>query len=121
MSDWTDQKGNPVTFEQMLDQIAETILANLLAFDLAKIPRGSIQQVIGREGGLLVGGGAMFQTPVSQPLTQEQGKELFDVYGRLLSAYDRGEIAESVVADIMARNNTLKKVELIRSQLGGEN
>ena len=67
MSEWTDQHGKPVTFEQMLDQIAESILANLIAFDRAGIPRGSVQQVIGREGGLLFGCGAMFQTPVSSP------------------------------------------------------
>jgi len=61
----------------------------------------------------------MFQTPVSSPLTQDQGKQLFDAYAHLLEAYDRGQIADSVIADLMERNNTLKKVEIIRSQLGG--
>jgi len=120
MSEWTDQHGKPVTFDQMLDQIAESILANLIAFDRAGIPRGQIQQIIGREGGGLIGGGAMFQTPVLRPLTQEQGKQLFDVYRRLLEAYDRGEIPEAVIADITERNNTANKTELIRKQLGGQ-
>ncbi len=60
----------------------------------------------------------MFQTPVGSKLNEEQGKLLFDAYRKLLESYDRGEIAESVIADIMARNNTAKKVEIIRSQLG---
>ena len=47
------------------------------------------------------------------------GEAALRPYAQLLGAYDRGEIAESVIADLMERNNTLKKVEMIRSQLGG--
>ena len=119
MSQWTDQKGNSITFEQMIDQVSESILANLIAFDRAGITRNTIDQIIGRDGGTLIGGGAMFQTPVSSKLSEEQGKQLFEAYRKLLEAYDRGEIAESVIADITTRNNTAKKVEIIRSSMGG--
>jgi len=116
---WFDQRGNPVTFDQFVDMLAESILANLIAFDRAGIRRGEIQQIIGIDGGTLIGGGAMLQTPVTQSMTEEQGRALFDSYKRLLESYDRGEIAESVVADITARNNTDKKTEMLRNNLRG--
>ncbi len=119
MSDWTDQHGNTVTFEQLIDQISESILANLIAFDRAGISRNQIQQIIGSDGGTLIGGGAMLQTPVASRLTQDQGKELFMSYKRLLEAYDRGEIATSVVDDLTTRNNTTKKTEMIIRHVRG--
>ena len=119
MSEWTDQQGNPVTLDQLIDQIAESILANLIAFDRAGVPRGEIQQIIGSDGGTLIGGGAMFQTPVTKKLTPDQGKDLFDTYKRLLEAYDRGEIPDSVIFDLTKRNRTDHKTALIKQALGG--
>jgi len=114
---WTDQNGKPVTFDQFIDQLAESILANLIAFDRAGIPRGDVEQIIGKDGGTLLGGGAMFQTPVEQTMSDDQGRALFDAYGALLEAYDRGEIAESVIADITERNNTERKVDMLHKHL----
>jgi hypothetical protein len=118
MNNRTDQRGNPVTFDQFIDQISESILANLIAFDRAGISRNDIDQIIGRDGGTLIGGGAMFQTPVNAPLTEAQGRQLFEGIRSSLKPM----IAErfpSQLSLITARNNTAKKTELIKKQVGG--
>ncbi|HWD40384.1 MAG TPA: hypothetical protein VG944_16160 [Fimbriimonas sp.] len=120
MKPWYDQHGHQVTFEQFIDKISESILANLIAFDRAGVRRGEVQQIIGKDGGTLIGAGAMLQTPVQETMTDEQGRALFDSYKKLLEAYDRGEIAQSVIADITSRNNTDKKTEMLRSNLKGQ-
>ena len=120
MKPWYDQHGNLVTFDQFVDMISESILANLIAFDRAGIPRGEVQQIIGKDGGTLIGGGAMLQTPVQETMTDDQGRALFASYKKLLEAYDRREIAESVIADITSRNNTDKKTEMLRKNLRGQ-
>ena len=117
---WTDQHGKPVTFDQFVDQLAESILANLIAFDRAGIPRSDVEQIIGKDGGTLIGGGAMFQTPVETTMSDEEGRALFDSYKALLEAYDRGEIAESVIADLTDRNNTQRKVDMLLKHMGGD-
>ena len=50
-------------------------------------------------------------------MTPDQGRALFDSYKKLVEAYDRGEIAESVVTDITSRNNTDKKTGILRDHL----
>lgn len=118
MKPWFDQSGNRVTFDQFVDMLAEAILANLIAFDRAGFRRGEVHQIVGPDGGTLVGGSAMLQTPVERTMTNEEGHVLFEAYNRLLEAYDRGEIAESVVADITIRNKTDQKVEMLMNHLG---
>lgn len=118
MSRWKDQSGRPVTFDQLVDGVAEAILANLIAFDRAGVRRGEVQQIVGRDGGTHVGRGAMLQTPIVPPLTQEEGHTLFVAYRDLLNAYDRGEIAESVVADLVDRNSVEKKAQMLRDKFG---
>jgi hypothetical protein len=117
---WFDQHGNSVTFDQFVDMLSESILANLIAFDRAGIRRGGVEQIIGKDGGTLIGAGAMLQTPVQETMTDEQGRALFDSYKKLLEAYDRGEIAQSVVADITSRNNTDNKTQMLRNHLRGQ-
>lgn len=117
MKSWFDQQGNAVTFHQFLDMIAESILANLIAFDRAGVRRSEVQQIIGADGGTLIGAGAMFQTPVGTKMSVEEGRALFDTYRKLLEAYDRGEIAESVITSITSRNNTNRKVDMLREKL----
>ena len=117
MSNWKDQGGNPITFEQLVDQVSESILANLIALDRAGVKRGEVQQIIGKDGGTLVAKAGMFQTPLVPPLSQEQGRALFEAYRDLLGAYDRGEIAEAVVADLVQRNNVERKTQMILQKM----
>lgn len=118
MKEWRDQKGKVVTFDQFIDLIAQAILDNLIAFDRAGIARNEIDQIIGRDGGTLIGGGAMLQTPLIEPMTEDQGRKLFDAYASLLNSYDRGEIPESIINEITEAGNTVKKVEMIKRSLG---
>lgn len=120
MKPWFDQKGNLVTFDQFVDMLAEAILANLIAFDRAGIRRGEVQQIIGPDGGTLIGGGALLQTPVENRMTDEEGHALLESYKKLLGAYDRGEIAESILAEIANRNKTENKAEMLRKHIGGK-
>jgi|SRR5579862_6900412 len=121
MKPWKDQQGNVVTFERFIELLSEAILGNLMAFDLAGVPRFQVKQIIGPDGGTLVGAGALFQTPADPPMTDEQGRALLQRYKEVLADYDAGRLSDAKLAEIRERNRTLHKVEVIQKHIGKGN
>jgi hypothetical protein len=83
-----DQRGNPLTETQLFASLSEAILANVIACESSGIPREHIKMIVGRDGGTIIGDGMVFQTPVTQPLTEEQGRRLFEAFARLYAEYE---------------------------------
>jgi hypothetical protein len=57
----------------------------------------------------------LFETPLTEKLTEDDGKALFDRFQALLGAYERGELPPSRVANIRARHRVDHKVRTIRN------
>ena len=117
MSGYTDQRGNPITFDDLVVQVTEAVLANVIVLEEAGVPQGDIKMVVGRDGGTVVGGGAIFQTPLERPLSQEQGKALFDAFSALYSRYRQGHVDAGQLDRIRERHNVGSKVETVRQSL----
>ena len=117
MSGYTDQSGNPVTFDELVTQVSESVLANVIALELAGVPRDEIKMVVGRDGGTVIGAGAMFQTPLVTPLSTEQGKVLYDEFAQLFTDYRQGSLDAEQLAQIRGRNNVDNKIDAIRQSL----
>jgi hypothetical protein len=117
MSNFSDQRGNPINKEELFNLLSESILANLMAFDEAGISRKEVKMIVGPDGGTIIGGGAMFQTPVTKKLSDEDGRQLFDKYAGLLKQYDAGLLSAERISNIRSRNNVDKKVSVIRQSL----
>ena len=114
MTDYKDQHGNPISKEELFAQLSESILANLMVFDVAGISRKDVTMIVGVDGGTIIGGGAMFQTPVTKKLSEEDGKILFDRYADLLKQYDAGLLPANRITDIRKRSNFEHKLKSIR-------
>lgn len=114
---YTDQQGVAVPWEAFLGQLSESILANLIAFHRAGIKRDDIKIIVGRDGGTVIGGGAMFQTPVERKLSEEDGKELFAHFRFILMKWEKGEIPDDRIEQICAKNRVDHKVTVIRGSL----
>ncbi len=112
-----DQQGNPITSTELYMMLAESILANLIAFDEAGVPRKEVNQIVGPDGGTLVGRGVMLQTPVTKKLSTEGGKQLFDTYRSLLFEYDEGKIPAERLRMIREKHRVAHKVEALRKAL----
>src|SRR5882724_6236804 len=121
MSDYRDQQGTQINKEELFLLMSESILANLIAFDEAGIPRKEVQMIVGPDGGTLIGGGAMFQTPVTKRLSDEEGRQLFDKYAEILKQYDAGLLSAERIRNIRNRNNVSKKIDAIRQSNRGNN
>ena len=114
---YTDQNGKQILWVEFLGQISESILANLIAFHRAGIKPEEIQLVVGCDGGTVIGGGAMFQTPVERKLTEEEGKELFNFFHFLLTKYESGELSTDQIRLICENNRVDHKINVIKKSL----
>ena len=117
MSGYTDQRGNPITFDELVAQVSEAVLANVIVLEEAGVPQRDIKMVVGRDGGTVVVGGAMFQTPLERQLSQEQGKALFEAFSELYARYRQGNVEAGQLDRIRERNNIDSKVETVRQSL----
>ena len=113
-SSFGDQQGNPLTQDELFERLSESILANVIACELAGIPRGNIKMVVGQDGGTVMGDGMVFQTPVTQRLTDEHGRQLFNAFARINADYEAGRIPEEKLEEIRERNNVANKIQAIR-------
>jgi len=114
---YTDQKGVQIPWEYFLGQLSESILANLIAFHRAGIKKDDIKLVVGRDGGTVIGGGAVFYTPVERKLSEDDGKELFAHVQFVLTKWEKGEIPSERIEQICAKNRVDHKIKVIRSAL----
>ena len=114
---YTDQNGHKIPWEKFLGDISESILANLIAFHRAGIPQHDIKLVVGKDGGTVIGGGAVFQTPVTKKLTDAEGKELFNHFKFLLEKFEKKEIDEDRIHEICAKNRVDHKISVIKKSL----
>lgn len=121
MSDYADQRGNPVSRDEFFTMLCESILANVIAFDEAGVPRRELKQIVGPDGGTIIGRGMIFQTPVEERLSDEDGRLLFETYRELVSNYDAGRLGSDRVDGIKERNNVPRKANVIRGTLSESN
>ena len=112
--DFGDQSGRPLSQEELFESMSEAILANVIACEISGIPRDQIKMVVGRDGGTVIGDGMMFQTPVTSRLTEEHGRLLFEVFGRLYAEYEAARLPASRLAEIRAHHNVDHKLQVIR-------
>ncbi len=117
MSDYTDQQGNPVSRDEFFTMLCESILANVIAFDEAGVPRGELRQIVGPDGGTIIGRGMIFQTPVQERLSDEDGRLLFETYREVVGDYDAGRLDSDRVDRIKERNDVPQKANVIRKTL----
>jgi len=109
-----DQQGNPVTLDELFESLGEAILANVIACEMAGIDRGNIRMVVGQDGGTVIGDGMVFQTPVTQRLSDEHGRQLFSTFARINGDYEAGRIPEEKLEEIRERHNVAHKIQAIR-------
>jgi hypothetical protein len=64
--------------------------AFVIACEVAGIPRQELTQMVGRDGGPVIGKGLVFQTPIEQCLSEEDD-ELFSMsFSKLIGDYNAG-------------------------------
>jgi hypothetical protein len=117
MSNYTDQRGNPVSRDEFFTMLCESILANVIAFDEAGVPRRVLKQIVGPDGGTIIGREMIFQTPVERRLSDEDGRLLFEAYRELVENYDAGRLDSNRVNHLKDQNNVPVKVAAIRVTL----
>ncbi len=120
MSTFSDQRGKPLSETAFFQQLSEAILANVIALYEGGVSPDDVRLVVGADGGTVVGGGAVFQTPVAQRLTEDHAQRLYRAVGDLLTAYDAGRVPAAMLAEIRARHNVERKVEAVRAALSEE-
>jgi hypothetical protein len=103
----------------MFRMISESMLANVIAFEEAGVPRQELNQVVGRDGGTITGRGVMFQTPIAQRLSEEDGELLFGAYSKLAADYNAGHLHAERIDRIKGQNNVHTKTGVIRMNLRG--
>ncbi len=117
INDYTDQAGNPVSRDQMFRMICESMLANVIAFEEAGVPLQELKQAVGRDGGMIIGRGVVFQTPMERHLSEEDARLLIERYSKLLGDYNAGRLDRDRISNIKLRNNVSTKISMIHSNL----
>jgi hypothetical protein len=117
ISGYTDQAGNPVNREHMFRLVCESMLANVIAFEEAGVPRQELKQAVGRDGGTIIGRGIVFQTPIERRLSEEDGEFLVQTYSKLIGDYNAGWLSSERIDRIKEHNNVRAKVGMIRRNL----
>jgi len=68
----------------MFWMVAESMLANVIAFEEAGVPLKELKQAVGRDGGAIIGRGVVFQTPIQERLSEADAKQLLERYSKLV-------------------------------------
>ena len=118
-SGYTDQKGRAVSRETFFGLFSESILANVIAFEEAGVPRCDLKHYVSPEGGAVLARGMLFQTPTRKRLSEEEWHVLLDTYAELVGNYFVGSLDPDRVNRIRERNHVPKKAWLIRARLRG--
>jgi len=105
----TDQQGNVIPWSVFLDRLAEAILANVIALEQAGVPQDEVRIMVGQDGVTVKAGKAVLQTPIESRLTDEEGRELVDVFARLDKQHRSGA---------SLRNGSSASAERTRSSRG---
>ena len=114
MKGYSDQRSNRVSRNEFFTMLSESILANVIAFDEAGVPRRELKQMVGPDGGTIIGRGMIFQTPVEERLSDKDGRLLFETYRELVGVYDAGRLDSDHVDRIKKRNDVPRKANVIR-------
>ena len=93
------------------------MLANVIAFEEAGVPWQDLKQIVGRDGGTIIGRGVVFQRPIAQRLSEEDGELLFRVYSELAADYNAGRLDAERIDRVKQQNNVRAKAGMIRSNL----
>ncbi len=99
--------------------LSEAILANVLAMRQAGIAPDAIKVAVGPDGGAVLGGGKVLQTPVTHRLPDFLAERLLNAVGQLLDAVDEQRIPAGDLDRIAAANNVAHKVLVILGEPKG--
>ena len=118
MSSFSDQRGEPLSPEQFFVHMGEAILANYVALVDSGAPRDAIKVVVGRDGGTVTDGEALFQTPVTAQLNDADSRKLLKTVGDLIRDFDSGAIPDRRLDMIKGRHNVANKIRSILQSRG---
>ena len=118
MSGFTDQRGQPLSPDQFFIHMGEAILANYVALRDSGAPRDAIKIVVGRDGGTVTDGEALFQTPVTAQLNDADSRKLLNAVGNLIRDFDAGAIPVRRLDAIKGRHNVVNKIRSILQSRG---
>ncbi|MDQ1257594.1 MAG: hypothetical protein QG656_2200 [Candidatus Hydrogenedentes bacterium] len=79
-----DQDGRPINLEALLTRVSEAVLTSIMALEACGVPRDRMEIIVGEDGGTVIVGDMIFQTPIENKLTKEEGRRLFNVFKNLL-------------------------------------
>ena len=93
------------------------MLANVIAFEEAGVPLKELKQAVGRDGGIIIGRGVVFQTPIEERLSEDEVDQLIELYSKLVNDYNSGQLDRGLVNNIKYRNDVSSKIGLIHGSL----
>ncbi len=109
--------GDRGTIPNEIVSLCETILANVIAFEEVGVPLRELEHHLARDGGMLLGRGMLFHTPVDPPLSKEHGRMFFETYRRLLEVYVSGRLDPARMNRLRELNIVPDKVSIMRETL----
>ncbi len=121
MSGHKDQRGNPITLDKLIEEVCEAVLTNIMALEAEGVSRERMKIIVGEDGGTVLVGEFLFQTPIEKKLSKADGLRLFDAFKGLLKKYDEGSLDEGCIKEIREKHNFPHKREVIRKQRGHMN
>jgi hypothetical protein len=116
MSNHKDQRGNPITVDKLIEEVCEAVLANVMALEVNGVSRERMKIIVGEDGGTVLVGEFLFQTPIEKKLSKADGLRLFEAFRELLKKYDEGNIDKGRIMEIQEKNNFTHKREVIRKK-----
>ncbi len=107
--------------DDLITSLSEAVLANYMAVRIAGISDEDIKVILGADGGTVFAAGALFQTPVTQKLSQLDSQRFKTVFTKLFTEYRAGTMDRQEITRIMSNHNVAHKVESMAQQgIGGD-
>ncbi len=115
--DHTDSRGNAVSAEEFYVLFSEGILANVIAFEEAGVPRGELEHSVDHEGGTIIGREMQIRTLSKRRLSEEDGRLFVRTYLKLIEDYLAGRLDPDRLDRLRNRDDVPKKASIIRARL----
>ena len=94
MKSHTDQQGKRISPDDLMVRVSEAILTHIMALEASGVSRDKMRIIVGEDGGTVVAGEFLFQTPIEKKLSKAEGVRLFEVFKQLLAEYDEGKLGQ---------------------------
>lgn len=95
-----DQDGTPLDLDTLLTRVSEAVLTHIMALEACGVQRDRMEIFIGEDGGTIKAGQLLFQTPIENKLSKDEGLRFFEVFKDLLARYDEKALDEGYLAEV---------------------